>query len=197
MNIETAIAAIKANSHNLSNEDETFAFDLMASVMTRGAASDKQAYWLKVLAERATTPKAPAPSVGDMSGVYALFETAKASGLKFPKIVAASPVGEIKLSVAGPKAKAPGSINVTDTRPFGENTWYGRILKDGTFEGRTAPAELVDYLKAFAANPAEQAALHGKRTGCCCFCAKELTDARSIEVGYGPTCADNYGLPWG
>jgi len=24
-----------------------------------------------------------------------------------------------------------------------------------------------------------------------------LTDPRSVAVGYGPDCADNYGLPWG
>lgn len=195
MNIETAVAAIKNGFHNLNDRDMAFAFDLVGAFDRRGAVSEKQAKWLLVLAERATGKQEAAnASVGDMGGVYALFEAAKASGLKFPKIVAMSPVGEIKLSVAGPNAKAPGTVNVAENGPFGEAQWYGRIHKDGTFEGRSAPAELVEYLRAFATNPAEQAALHGRRTGNCCFCCKELTEKGSIEVGYGPICASRFGL---
>lgn len=44
---------------------------------------------------------------------------------------------------------------------------------------------------------AEQAAQFGQQTGACVFCARELTDDRSITVGYGPTCADKHGLVWG
>ena len=44
---------------------------------------------------------------------------------------------------------------------------------------------------------AEQAAAIGHLTHHCCFCSLELTDGRSIDVGYGPVCASNNGLPWG
>lgn len=44
---------------------------------------------------------------------------------------------------------------------------------------------------------AEQAARFGHVTGCCVFCTRKLTDERSIEVGYGPRCAEREGLPWG
>ncbi len=44
---------------------------------------------------------------------------------------------------------------------------------------------------------AEEAAKFGQLYGTCCFCWRELTDERSIEAGYGPTCAENRGLPWG
>jgi hypothetical protein len=44
---------------------------------------------------------------------------------------------------------------------------------------------------------AEQAAAFGHLTGQCVFCARELTDQRSIDVGYGPVCAGKNGLPWG
>jgi hypothetical protein len=44
---------------------------------------------------------------------------------------------------------------------------------------------------------AEQAAAFGRLTGQCVFCARELTDQRSIDVGYGPVCAGKNGLPWG
>lgn len=44
---------------------------------------------------------------------------------------------------------------------------------------------------------AVEAAAFGKLTGQCVYCAQKLTDERSLSVGYGPTCAENNGLPWG
>jgi len=44
---------------------------------------------------------------------------------------------------------------------------------------------------------AEHAGWFGRLHGICCFCAKDLTDDRSIEVGYGPVCAKKHHLPWG
>jgi hypothetical protein len=43
---------------------------------------------------------------------------------------------------------------------------------------------------------AEQASVFGKTHAFCVFCARDLTDQRSLAVGYGPTCADNYDLPY-
>ena len=31
----------------------------------------------------------------------------------------------------------------------------------------------------------------------CFFCGRDLDTPESLLVGYGPTCADNHGLPWG
>ena len=44
---------------------------------------------------------------------------------------------------------------------------------------------------------AEEAAAFGHATGVCVFCARSLSDDRSVSVGYGPTCAAKQGLPWG
>lgn len=44
---------------------------------------------------------------------------------------------------------------------------------------------------------AEEAAEFGRTTAHCVFCARELTDGRSVDVGYGPVCAAHNGLPWG
>ena len=91
---------------------------------------------------------------------------------------------------------------MTDGKAFGNNTWYGRVDTAGKFEmspkvdTQTASA-IVALLVNFATNPAKVASLYGKHTGHCCFCARTLTDARSVSVGYGPICADKFGLPWG
>lgn len=44
---------------------------------------------------------------------------------------------------------------------------------------------------------AEDAAAFGKLYGICIFCSRDLTDERSIAMGYGPVCAENHNLPWG
>lgn len=55
------------------------------------------------------------------------------------------------------------------------------------------------YFKLRGAVPlsAEDAKAFGDLYHHCIFCGLELTDDRSIAAGYGPTCADNRGLPWG
>lgn len=146
----------------------------------------------------AAREKPAAVTVGDMTGVCGLFDNATRSKLRRPAIVLhIVGLGEVKLSMAGPSARVPGSINVATD---GGATWFGRITRDGAFEpsGRqSVPAGLVDALVAFAREPARMAAEHGRRTGLCCFCNLRLNDARSTAVGYGATCAKRWGQPWG
>jgi hypothetical protein len=37
----------------------------------------------------------------------------------------------------------------------------------------------------------------GHATSTCSFCQRLLSDERSLAMGYGPICAQNFGLPWG
>lgn len=56
---------------------------------------------------------------------------------------------------------------------------------------------VVNVLTAEDKISAEDAAAFGKLYGICIFCSRDLTDERSIYVGYGAKCAENHGLPWG
>lgn len=159
----------------------------------------------KIMASDAAKPAAPAPvalaAPAQMKGIIDLFAAAQGK-LKRPSITIgfAGMARETTLSVAGPNAREPGTINVAEDAPFGQGAWFGRIRMDGTFaaSGKVAtPAELLAGLAAFAANPAQVAAEYGRATGSCCFCSRRLTDDRSLDAGYGPTCAERYGLPWG
>jgi len=38
-------------------------------------------------------------------------------------------------------------------------------------------------------------AFRGHKHGNCCFCCRDLTNAVSVHLGYGPICAEKYGLP--
>jgi len=153
----------------------------------------------------AAAPVAPRETVevGDLGNVVQMF--ARAAGhLRFPSIV----LDGFRVSIAGARAAQPGSLTVTaidkvfnSFRGRDERPWFGRVSLAGVFEaGRNAPDGLADKLRRFSADPAGEAAAHGHLTGRCCFCNKRLgegQDQRSVAVGYGPDCADHFGLPWG
>lgn len=93
-----------------------------------------------------------------------------------------------------------GSVYVNDYTH--KDVWIGRIEKStGKFTKGNGYEYLDDEMKLHlmqvALDPAAAAASHGKSTGECCFCKRDLSDSRSLTVGYGPICAKNFGLPWG
>jgi Family of unknown function (DUF6011) len=145
-------------------------------------------------------PQAGPVAVGSFSGVIALFEAAKAH-LKYPKITLVCEGRKITLSVAGPQSKTPGSVNVVGEGRFPNRDWFGRVSPMGLWmpsrSGSAIMEPLTALLTEFATNPAQVAKQHGKLTGNCCFCNKTLgkgEDKRSIGVGFGPVCAEHFGL---
>lgn len=189
-----------------------------AKQVTLGANIQTNAYGFVYAVAQA--PRAEAQqTVGDLSGVLALFAKAK-TYLKRPAIVLSVPEIDntqdvdgfaVRLTIAGPGAKAPGSVTVCEndrntTNDYGEpaREWLGRVTLDGAYQPARAANGRADAiarrLREFACEPAKIAAEHGKLTGRCCFCNHVLgegKDKRSVEVGYGPDCADHFGLPWG
>ena len=65
--------------------------------------------------------------------------------------------------------------------------WYPYNCLQGT----------ADILHQICEDPLKYGALHGQQYKHCCFCNTELTSKASLFAGYGPICADNWGLPWG
>lgn len=181
----------------------SFAADLVRKA-PRGL-SEKQLFWVNKLAEQALTP-APTVTpiaVGTMTGVIALFDRAK-THLKFPAIILSCPgFGDVlRINVAGPSAKFPGSLNVVSNERYdGRRKWFGRVQRNGAYEPSpresASAAVIAARLTEFAADPARVAAEHGRLTGRCCFCNLPLSDERSTNVGYGKICAGRYGLAWG
>ncbi len=182
----------------LPERDIQFAESLITNAQFR-PLSIKQGEWVDILIKRAE----PAPSarvICDFSGVYALFQKAK-EHLKHPKIRLQIKGQEITLYLSGPNSRVPNVVNVT-RGPFGTpNSWLGRVTAAGVWEPSRdvgdAAAPVAKLLKALGKDPEAVAAEYGKLMGRCCFCSRTLDDARSTEVGYGPVCAENYGLSWG
>lgn len=195
-----------------SGAQGNFVNSLVNQYAERGRLSDKQWYWVNRLTNEATNPAPQATiDVGDFSGVVALFAKAGET-LKYPKINLGfgGPSGfanRLRLSVAGPRSKYRGQIQLTDGGSYGENTYYGRVSTDGqlTLSRSTQNDEpvrdaLIAQLRRLAEKPEEIAAEYARFSGNCCFCHKAIgegDDPRSREAGYGPQCAKRYGLPWG
>jgi len=199
MGAHDCAAYLSNNLEKLRQQDRGFAESLVSSVTKARFVSPKQEYWIKELARRSLGKQERATvSLGDFIAISALFDKASES-LKFPKVVLSNDARTLRLTRAGAQARIPGSINVTEKHGE-ESVWYGRILSSGAFEcspKQETPPDIVDTLKQFAANPTATAKAHGRKTGSCCFCARELTDSNSIKSGYGPICAEKYGLSWG
>jgi len=206
---QTTINKLNANPHKLKASSRDFAKSLVTQWEKYGKLSEKQAIWADKLADEIDCFGVPdftklfeqPEDKPDYSAIVEFFAKA-AIKLKHPAVTLQLKNGKpFKLALNGPSSSKAGAISMTDGGPYGANKFYGRISKAGELEPYTASApikeEMVRMLGAFAKQPAATAAAHGKLTGKCCFCNTPLTDPKSTAVGYGATCAKNFGLPWG
>ena len=201
MNVQMML--LRENVGNLNDKDQQFAQSMLKQFARKGTLSDRQWPWVGKLVDKAVSgyPVPEQEGVGDFAEVYELFALAR-SNLKWPKVRLQLEDGTpVVLSVAGPRSRCPGTINVTDGRPYGDNVWFGRIDAEGTWtKGRVSDRQVEHVgalLRRLQRDPAAVAAKYGRLTGNCCFCHSPLSDERSTSTGYGPTCAKNYGLAWG
>jgi len=177
-----------------------FARELVEKWARYNRLSDAQWVWIhKLVHDRLDHPYDPSERAVDLgvdglAGITGCFATA-GKALKHPRLRFELESGvTVVCKVAGARSRYAGDIHVTDDKEYGANAYFGRIGKDGRFyPGRNATDEIVAFLKRFAADPAGMAIEYGKRTGRCCFCGRELKHG---ELGYGPQCAKNWGLPW-
>jgi hypothetical protein len=131
--------------------------------------------------------------VVNLQAVADFISAAKMRGLKRPKARFLAPDGQsemrLSLSVVG---REPGSVVVTISGEY-----VGVVRKNGEVFGRIAHDDAVlKTLAAIASDPVTAATRYGALTCKCSFCGATLKDDGSVEVGYGPVCAKNFGLPW-
>jgi hypothetical protein len=74
--------------------------------------------------------------------------------------------------------------------------YLGKITKKGeVYFSPQATQKHKELIELVYTNPAEAIAKMGRETGICGFCSRALTNPESIKLGYGPVCAERYGLP--
>lgn len=196
--LKSAVADLNVFIANLSDYDQSFASSLISQYKTKGFLSDKQTpYVFKLLQKAIGTVEPAAPMSLEVGRILTMFNKAKQK-LKLPKVVFKTNFGVVRMWIQGKAAKYPGSVAITL-----DKLWMGRVHTDGkfqtgvnfqTFDGRE---KFVDLMVAFSKNPEEVASHYGKLHSKCIFCMKGLNDPKSLAMGYGPICADTYGLDWG
>lgn len=160
--------------------------------------SIKQWAWVHIIVVEAETPREDDREVVSLPQIRSMIDKA-AETLKFPKINLTTPEGQrVRLSRSGDGSRRPGVIHITDGRPYGSNTYWGSIDLDGSWTiNSNTPDDVRSLLVSFDRDPQAAATAYGRTSGSCSFCSRQLTDGRSVAMGYGPTCADKFGLPWG
>jgi uncharacterized Zn finger protein (UPF0148 family) len=140
----------------------------------------RQAQWAAERAERDAN-KADV----EIDRIAVAFATAKASGLKFPKLR----LDDFTFSLASAAGRNAGAIYVKQ-----DDLYLGKIA-DGKFtRSRDCDAATETRIVAVCADPAAAATAYGKRTGQCSCCGRELTNEESIARAIGPICASKWGL---
>lgn len=143
---------------------------------------------------------APTPQTLDLKLIVDFLTAAQSRGLKRPKLRVLHLDGKTELRLGlTTTGVAPGSLSVVvgqdyvgGVRPNGDVA--GARLFNTLLKPLTQWPELQAHLLKIAKNPAAAAKEYAALMGLCSFCGKQLTDAGSVEVGYGPICADKWGL---
>jgi len=181
---------------------DSFAAKLVADFTAKGSLSSEQWWWVHKLAmdSLATGAQRSSESIAEVAKIYELFATA-AKALKRPKVrlQATAPTGEVvdfRILPNTSASKHPQSLSVVSSGSYEDRTWFGRIDPDGRLvEGKAMSPAIREVVLRFAVNPVQVAAEYGRLLGACCFCGRTLEEEGSVEVGYGPICAEHYGLP--
>jgi len=163
----------------------SFATSLLQQYVMKGDLSDKQ--WdaaertITKVRQKADNREKNTRSV-DVSRIKTLLETAK---VKRPVFRAA----ELAFSLAPSNGKNSGAVYIKRNADYQGKIMSGQFIPVSSCHPSTA-----DAVVRVAANPRGEAVQHGKVTGRCSCCGRELTDPVSIEMGIGPVCASNWGL---
>lgn len=129
-----------------------------------------------------------------MQELISTFDVA-AGYYKYPKLYMHLPngMGTLRLHRAGPTAREPGAITLLHN-----GAYIGTVRRNGTIYWKTQDTALraaaQAAMEAFMNNPAQAARIYGQQYNICCFCQRELTEKVSVALGYGPICAEKWGL---
>jgi len=160
----------------LKDVDNSFARSLYSQAIDRGLSGPQQYWAVKLVSEKIKEPQ-PVLLASDLQ---AFCSRGTLIQFKLPEY------GKIQLRTM------PKCINV-----YCGTYYYGNIIGDKYYSSRYAKDGVTAELLLLSLDPITVLAQYGKDSGVCCFCRRELTDERSVNVGYGPICAEYYGLPWG
>lgn len=122
--------------------------------------------------------------VVDLTKLNEVFDNASQNGLKKPVLR----IEGLVVSKAGESSRNAGFLYVKH-----EGEYAGKVSPEGKFfKVYGTPEEVEPKLIEFCKDPLEAAIRYGRETGNCACCGRELTDPKSIELGIGPICIENW-----
>lgn len=150
------------------------------------------------------------PEMRDMIGFISdTFVMAVGRGLKNPMIRLGyretNRRYKLYLSARGTVCLKGGDVIPGTADPVGDEVYIGCFL-NGKFlpaseygTNRPKPVDPRDqtFVNVLSADPVGTFVKCSKDMDRCCYCNLPLEDSRSKERGYGETCANRWGLPWG
>jgi hypothetical protein len=166
-----------------NHESNEFAASMRARIRGGQLLTDNM---LGALACAAATKARPAAV--DVAKIEAAFAGARERGIKQPRLR----LGELKFTSGKSGTANEGAIFVREGT-FDEGAYLGKVVGGKFLPTRECDAgKTVQVLEAIA-DPAAAAKAHGKRTGQCAVCGRELERDASIDLGIGPVCAEKMG----
>jgi len=174
--------------------------DFARNLSDKSFFSETQMFFVHKIASEHLNPQPKTPPIGtetiDFTKVISMIQHAYDNGAKRLKIRLLLEDGRnIALSPYAPSGSLV-AVYVQDSHDFCLK--YGKILPNGQFQPPYGYQEIDELVKSkilqFAADPLGVAKEYGIALGSCCFCAKTLSDERSIKLSYGPICARKFNL---
>lgn len=201
------IEDLKLLKHHLSRNCQGFVMSVLDYHARKGYVTENQAKYVEKYAAECRLKEAnktldrsdTIEEIFDGSALRKCFDRAFAF-LKYPKLTipdATLPGRKVFFHRASARSRTPGWIICSNGKKPPEYYIYATVDLAG--EGQIVhniPASIKTAIRKVAANPVEAASAVGRATGVCSFCNLSLTHATSLHYGYGPICADKYGLPW-
>jgi len=174
-------------------ENNSFVNQMAFKYAKFGSLTEKQINVLTSIFRNEVAQKARAKNQAPnltVDKINELFEVPKSNGLKYPKFT----VGDITLSLPTENSD-PRNKDAIYVKHNG--VYVGKI--DG---GKFQPTSRCDSsvgvrLLEIAKDPRGEAIGHGHMHGNCSMCRKKLSDPRSMKIGMGEICANNWGFKWG
>jgi len=191
-----AVITLNDVVEKLPERNQEFANDLVHNFSNSGSLSPKQMSWVHKFVDMI---KGIEPVYGDFKAVVGLLKVAAIKGkLKYPKIRLLSKEGKF-IQLNWNKDEEKIKVFVDGWQGHGYRKYAGVIendlMKPYLNDRMTDDVKLT--LQEFSLDPIKASKAASSLLGCCPYCGGRLTDERSKQAGYGPTCAKHYELPWG
>ena len=211
IDIEAEVARFRGNlltlirlhevEDQLEARDKEFAASLYSNFLFYGGLSPKQWNYVPVLLSRVEGRET---FDGNFAPILIMFRLAattgnKGQGLQRPRIRLLSDEGTFVMLVFDMAKPDKIAVHRGGWAGNGRREFCGTIAGNTIYphSPKTMTPDVVKVIKDLAVDPAGVAKAMAGKLNMCMFCGATLSDEESKEKGYGPVCAENFGLPWG